>query len=98
MNVSITKEEFEAIMFCKEQVVSQVEASNNIAMLESPVKLAISLRGPCSVAEEYITPYLDAETTLYIKNAILRSLNGRIAFFKKEIEDINYTKRKTKKK
>lgn len=78
--------------------VEQVEASNNIAMLESPVKLAISLRGPCSAAEEYITPYLDAETTLYIKNAILRRLNSRIAFFKKEIEDINYTKRKTKKK
>lgn len=79
--------------------VEQVEASNNIAMLESPVKLAISLRGPCCVAEEeYITPYLDAETTLYIRNAILRRLNSRIAFFKKEIEDINYTKRKTKKK
>ena len=78
--------------------VEQVEASNNIAMLDSPVKLAISLRGTCSAAEEYITPYLDAETTLYIRNAILRRLNGRIAFFKKEIEDINYTKRKTKKK
>lgn len=29
MNVSITKEEFEAIMFCKEQVVSQVEATSD---------------------------------------------------------------------
>lgn len=28
MNVSITKEEFEAIIFCKEQVVSQVEATS----------------------------------------------------------------------
>ena len=78
-------------------IVEQVEASNNIAMLNSHVKLAISLRGTCSI-DEYITPYLDAETTLYIKNAILRGLNGRIAFFNKEIEDINYTKRKTKKK
>ena len=78
--------------------VEQVEASNNIAMLESPVKLAIFIRRTGSAAEEYITPYLDAETTLYIKNAILRGINGRIAFFKKEIENINYTKRKTKKK
>ena len=29
MNVSITKEEFEAIMFCKEQVVSQVEGASD---------------------------------------------------------------------
>lgn len=28
MNISITKEEFEAIIFCKEQVVSQVEATS----------------------------------------------------------------------
>lgn len=78
--------------------VEQVEASNNYAMLDSSVKLDISLQGACSVANENISKYLDAETTLYIKNAILRRLNGRIAFFKKEIEDINYTKRKTKKK
>lgn len=78
--------------------VEQVEVSNDIAMHDSPVKLAISLRGTCSAENEYITPYLDAETTLYIKNAILRRLNSRIAFFKKEIEDINYTKRKTRKK
>lgn len=78
--------------------VEQVEASNNIAMLESPVKLAIFLQGTCSVASENITKYLDAETILYIRNAILRRLNGRIAFFKKEIENINYTKHKTKKK
>ena len=29
MNVSITKAEFEAIIFCKEQVVSQVEATSD---------------------------------------------------------------------
>ena len=29
MNVSITKEEFDAIMFCKEQVVSQVEGASD---------------------------------------------------------------------
>lgn len=29
MNVSITKAEFEAIMFCKEQVVSQIEAASD---------------------------------------------------------------------
>lgn len=78
--------------------VEQVEASDNYAMLDSPVKLDISLQGACSVANENISTYLDAETTLYIKNAILRRLNSRIAFFKKEIEDINYTKRKTNKK
>lgn len=86
--------------------VEQVEASNNYAMHDSPVKLDISLHGACRVANgnisritnEDITKYLDAETILYIKNAILRRLNSRIAFFKKEIEDINYTKRKTKKK
>lgn len=74
-------------------IVNEVDASNNLAMLDSPVKLDIKVSG-----ENNITKYLDAETTLYIKNAILRRLNGRIAFFKKEIEDINYTKRKTKKK
>lgn len=78
--------------------VEQVEASDNYAMLNSPVKLDISLQGTCRAANENITGYLDAETILYIRNAILRRLNGRIAFFKKEIEDINYTKRKTKKK
>lgn len=78
--------------------VEQVEASNNYTMHDSPVKLDISLHGACRVANGNISPYLDAETTLYIKNAILRRLNSRIAFFKKEIEDINYTKRKTKKK
>ena len=29
MNVSITKEEFEAIIFCQEQVVSQVEGASD---------------------------------------------------------------------
>lgn len=29
MNVSITKAEFDAIIFCKEQVVSQVEAASD---------------------------------------------------------------------
>lgn len=80
------------------QVREQVEASNNIAMLDSPVKLDISLQGACRVENENISKYLDAETILYIRNAILRRLNGRIAFFEYQIENINYTKRKTKKK
>lgn len=29
MNVSITREEFDAIIFCKEQIVSQVEGSSD---------------------------------------------------------------------
>lgn len=78
--------------------VEQVEVSNDIAMLDSPVKLDISLHGEYRADSKNISKYLDAETTLYIKTAILRRLNGRIAFFKKEIENINYTKRKTKKK
>ena len=69
-----------------------------MAILESPVKLDISLQGMCRVANEDITLFLDAETILYIKNAILRRLNGRIAYLKYQIENINYTKRKTKKK
>lgn len=78
-------------------IVNEVDASNNLAMLDSPVKLDIKVCGE-KILDLNITKYLDAETILYIKNAILRRLNGRIAFFKKEIEDINYTKRKTKKK
>lgn len=79
-------------------LVEEVDASNNMAILESPVKLDISLQGICRVANEGITKYLDAETILYIRNAILRRLNSRIAFFEHQIENINYTKRKTKKK
>lgn len=79
-------------------LVEEVDASNNMAILESPVKLDISLQGICRVANEDITNYLDAETILYIINAILRRLNSRIAFFEYQIENINYTKRKTKKK
>lgn len=79
-------------------LVEEVDASNNMAILESPVKLDISLQGICCVANEDINKYLDAETILYIRNAILRRLNGRIASFKYQIENINYTKRKTKKK
>lgn len=79
-------------------LVEQVEASNNIAMPDSPVKLDISLQGACRVENKNITYYLDAETILYIRNAILRRLNSRIAFFEYQIENINYTKRKTKKK
>ena len=74
-------------------LVEEVDASNNMAILESRVKLRISLH-----ANKDITKYLDAETILYIRNAILRRLNSRIAFFEYQIENINYTKRKTKKK
>lgn len=79
-------------------LVEEVDASNNMTILESPVRLDISLLGIRCVANEDINKYLDAETILYIRNAILRRLNSRIASFKREIENINYTKRKTKKK
>lgn len=79
-------------------LVEEVDASNEMAILISHVKLDISLQGISSDGNEDITKYLDAETTLYIRNAILRRLNRRIAFFEHQIENINYTKRKTKKK
>lgn len=79
------------------EIVEEVDASNNLAMLDSPAKLDIKVYGE-KILGTNLTGYLDAETILYIKNAILRRLNGRIAFFKNEIENINYTKRKTKKK
>lgn len=79
-------------------LVEEVDASNNMTIQESPVKLDITIQGICRVANENITKYLDAETILYIRSAILRRLNRRIAFFENQIENINYTKRKTKKK
>lgn len=79
-------------------LVEEADASNEMAILISPVKLDISLQGISSDGNEDITKYLDAETILYIRNVILRRLNGRIAFFEYQIENINYTKRKTKKK
>lgn len=79
-------------------IVEEVDASNDMAILESPVKLDISLQGISSDGNENITKYLDAETIRYIRSAILRRLNRRIAFFEYQIENINYTKRKTKKK
>lgn len=79
-------------------LVEEVDASNEMAILISPVKLDISLQGISSDGNEDITKYLNAETILYIRNAILRRLNSRIAFFESQIENINYTKRKTKKK
>lgn len=79
-------------------IVEEVDASNDMTILESPVKVVISIHGMDRVANEDITKYLDAETILYIRNAILRRLNRRIAFFENQIENINYTKRKTKKK
>lgn len=79
-------------------IVEEVDASNDMTILESPVKVDISIHAMGRVANEDITKYLDAETILYIRNAILRRLNRRIAFFENQIENINYTKRKTKKK
>lgn len=79
-------------------IVEEVDASNSMTILESPVKLDISIQGMCSVANEDIIKYLDAEAIRYIRSAILRRLNRRIAFFENQIENINYTKRKTKKK
>lgn len=77
--------------------IESIDASSNSSLLTSPIKLNISFQGKYWDNTDIIQ-YLDRETILYIKNAILRRLNGRIAFFKKEIENINYTKRKTKKK
>mgnify|MGYP007123274646 CR=1 FL=1 len=79
-------------------LVEEVDASNNMAILESPVKVVISIYGMGRVANEDITKYLDAEAIRYIRSAILRRLNRRIAFFENQIENINYIKRKTKKK
>lgn len=79
-------------------LVEEVDASNEMAILISPVKLDISLQGISSDGNEDITKYLDAETIRYIRSAILRRLNRRIASFENQIENINYTKRKTKKK
>lgn len=77
--------------------IESIDASSNSSLLTSPIKLNISFQGKYWDNTDIIQ-YLDRETILYIRNAILRRLNGRIAFFKKEIENINYTKRKTKKK
>lgn len=79
-------------------LVAEVDASNEMAILVSPVKLNISIQGICRNANDDITKYLDAEAIRYIRSAILRRLNRRIASFKYQIENINYTKRKTKKK
>lgn len=79
-------------------LVEEVDASNEMSILISPVKLDISLQGISSDGNEDITKYLDAETIRYIRSAILRRLNRRIASFENQIENINYTKRKTKKK
>lgn len=79
-------------------LVEEVDASNEMAILISPVKLDISLQGISSDGNGDITKYLDAEAIRYIRSAILRRLNRRIAFFENQIENINYTKRKTKKK
>lgn len=79
-------------------LVAEVDASDNMTILESPVKLDISIQGIGRVANEDINKYLDAEAIRYIRSAILRRLNRRIAFFEKQIENINYTKRKTKEK
>lgn len=67
-------------------IVAEVDASNSMTILESPVKLDISIQG---VANEDITKYLDAEAIRYIRSAILRRLNRRIAFFENQIENIN---------
>jgi hypothetical protein len=77
--------------------IDSIDASSNVSILESPVQLKISFQGRFWDDTDIIK-YLDAETILYIRNAILRRFNGRISFFKREIEAINYTKRKTKKK
>lgn len=90
---------FEAIEVLTEirDAIESIDASSNSSILTSPIKLNISLRGgPWDDTD--IIKYLDPETIRYIINDILRRFNGRISFFKREIEAINYTKRKTKKK
>ena len=77
--------------------IDSIDASSNMSILESPIKLNISFQGKYWDDTDIIK-YLDAETILFIRNAILRRFNGRISFFKREIEAVNYTKRKTKKK
>ncbi len=77
--------------------IESIDASSNSSILTSPIKLNISLRGR-NWDDIVIINYLDPETIRDIQNAILRRFNGRISFFKREIEAINYTKRKTKKK
>ena len=79
-------------------LVQEVDASNDMTILESPVKFEIFIQGKCSDTNGDITKYLDAEAIRYIRSAILRRLNRRIASFEYQIENINYTKRKTKKK
>lgn len=79
-------------------LVQEVDASNDMTILGSPVKFEIFIQGMCSDTNGDITKYLDAEAIRYIRSAILRRLNRRIAFFEKQIENINYTKRKTKEK
>lgn len=79
-------------------LVQEVDASNDMTILESPVKFEIFIQGMCSDTNGDITKYLDAEAISYIRSAILRRLNRRIAFFENQIENINYIKRKTKKK
>ena len=49
-------------------LVAEVDASNEMAILISPVKLDISLQGISSDGNEDITKYLNAETILYIRN------------------------------
>ena len=77
--------------------VDSIETSGIVPMFDSLIKLKISFQGKYW-DETDITEYLDADTILYIRNAILRRFNGRISFFQREIEAVNYTKRKTKKK
>ena len=77
--------------------IESIDASSNMSLIESPIQLNISFQGRFWDKTDLIK-YLDADTILYIRNAILRRFNGRISFFKREIEAVNYTKRKTKKK
>lgn len=77
--------------------IESIDASSNSSILTSPIKLNIFLEGKYWDDTDIIK-YLDPETIRYIINDILRRFNGRISFFKREIEAINYTKRKTKKK
>lgn len=77
--------------------IDSIDTSGIVPMFDSPIKIKISFQGKYQEDTDLIK-YLDADTVLYIRNAILRRFNGRISFFKREIEAVNYTKRKTKKK
>ena len=52
-------------------LVAEVDASDNMTILESPVKLDIFIQGMHCDTNGGITKYLDAEAIRYIRSAIV---------------------------